>query len=121
MYSLLFLLLKRSNKYIIDVQVNDLSPIFVLAHTCLNHAKTISSNKKAPTVPPKPACLSLPPPLPIRPFLDTDMIRTRSDFEKRACTIDYSSDEDEEEYNVNNNKKGKLEIINLYTLYRYIY
>lgn len=56
-------------------------------------------------MPPKPACLSLPPPLPIRPFLDTDMIRTRSDFEKSACTIDYSSDEDEE-YNVNNNKKG---------------
>ncbi|GAA5795131.1 hypothetical protein HPULCUR_000483 [Helicostylum pulchrum] len=30
----------------------------------------------------------------------------QSDFEKSACTIDYSSDEDEE-YNVNNNKKEK--------------
>lgn len=102
--------------------MNDLSSLFVLAHTCLRQAKTICSNKKPPTVPPKPSCLSLPPPLPIRPaFLDTAMIRTRSDFQKSSssnvCTIDDSSDdEEEEEYTVNNkiiNKKGKIDLRNV--------
>ncbi|KAG2197163.1 hypothetical protein INT47_009470 [Mucor saturninus] len=101
-----------------SVENNDLSSVFILAHTCLRQAKSISSNKIPPTVPPKPVALSLPPPLPTRPlktFLDPpSMIRTRSDFVKQ-CNIDYSSDE--EEYvvkkNVNNKKvpQGSLRII----------
>lgn len=93
------------------MESNDLSSIFVLAHTCLRQAKSISCSKIPPTVPPKPVGLSLPPPLPTRPlksFLDPpSMIRTRSDFVKQ-CNIDYSSDE---EYIVKknvNNKKGNV-------------
>lgn len=97
---------------LLGVENDDLSSVFVLAHTCLRQAKSISCNKIPPIVPPKPVGLSLPPPLPIRPlksFLDPpSMIRTRSDFVKQ-CNIEYSSDEEEYIVKKNvNNKKGNV-------------
>lgn len=100
--------------------------VFILAETCLKHAKDITLNKKIalpPVVPPKPSILTIstkkqPPPLPTRPTTYS-MLRTRSEFVQK-CNIDYtatitsySDDEieetDENDHVVNDKtvKKGK--------------
>ncbi|KAK4511849.1 uncharacterized protein ATC70_003848 [Mucor velutinosus] len=87
------------------VENNNLASVFTLAHTCLRHAKTISSTKTTnkqhrPPVPPKPSNLKItsPPPLPVRPVL---MARAKSkpEFVKNYSSTAhlYTDEEDDEE------------------------
>ncbi|GAN07877.1 hypothetical protein MAM1_0180d07381 [Mucor ambiguus] len=88
----------------IVVENNSLATVFTLAHTCLRHAKTISSIKTTtklhrPPVPPKPSNLKItpPPPLPVRPVL---MARAKSkpEFVKGYTnTAHLYTDEDDDE------------------------
>ena len=85
---------------------SDLSGVFTLAQTCLEHAKNIAlaTTRKPPQVPPKPLSLSIkrhPPPLPTRPVHLTAMVRTRSDYVKQS-----KNDTEDEDESYTQGKKG---------------
>ncbi|KAG1055574.1 hypothetical protein G6F46_001908 [Rhizopus delemar] len=75
----LFSAIEELGKLEFSVTENNLSPIFGLAGSCLNHAKQISQQHKKKTPPPlptKPTSLSsfLPPPLPPRNYLNSKTV-----------------------------------------------
>lgn len=115
----------------------DLSPVFTLADTCLQHAKEISSKcsisnqcKSPPPIPPKPSRLSVlrpPPPLPIRPLeravYSTEMKRATSkpEFVKRTNVNNqqiysysdddtYTDDDDYEDSDDDEEESTKIEV-----------
>lgn len=76
----------------------------MLAHTCLRHAKTISSLKTTnnrPPIPPKPSNLKIAPPLPMRPVV-MSRAKSKPEFVEKPCNYSntnlYTDEDDYSEY-----------------------